>query len=263
MFYIFGIIGFMNIGIVGFGKMGKRIYDLAHESSYCVKAVIDSFSDDSRVTSKSIDKSSLLDVDVVIDFSAPVTAIENIKKYVDLSIPAVIGTTGWYDKLDEVNSYVNENNGSILYSGNFSLGVAALLKIVSYASKLMNALPSYDVAVHEVHHNKKADSPSGTGLMVAEEIVKNLDRKDKIDCECQHEKIEPNVLHLSSSRVGSIPGIHEVIFDSDVDTITISHSARSRDGFASGALRAAKWLIAEKRAGLFSMDDLINNIFGE
>ncbi len=99
--------------------------------------------------------------------------------------------------------------------------------------------------------------------MVAEEIVKNLDRKDKIDCECQHEKIEPNVLHLSSSRVGSIPGIHEVIFDSDVDTITISHSARSRDGFASGALRAAKWLIAEKRAGLFSMDDLINNIFGE
>ena len=191
------------------------------------------------------------------------TAIENIKKYVDLSIPAVIGTTGWYDKLDEVNSYVKENNGSILYSGNFSLGVAALLKIVSYASKLMNALPSYDVAVHEVHHNKKADSPSGTGLMVAEEIVKNLDRKDKIDCECQHEKIEPNVLHLSSSRVGSIPGIHEVIFDSDVDTITISHSARSRDGFASGALRAAKWLIAEKRAGLFSMDDLINNIFGE
>ena len=138
----------MNIGIVGFGKMGKRIYDLAHESSYCVKAVIDSFSDDSRVTSKSIDKSSLLDVDVVIDFSAPVTAIENIKKYVDLSIPAVIGTTGWYDKLDEVNSYVKENNDSILYSGNFSLGVAALLKIVSYASKLMNALPSYDVAVH-------------------------------------------------------------------------------------------------------------------
>lgn len=263
MFYIFDIIGFMNIGIVGFGKMGKRIYDLAHESSYCVKAVIDSFSDDSRVTSKIIDKLSLKDVDVVIDFSSPVAAIENIKKYVDLSIPAVIGTTGWYDKIEEVKEYVNEHNGLILWSGNFSLGVAALLKIVSYASKLMNALPSYDVAVHEVHHNKKADSPSGTGLMLAKEIVNNLDRKDSIDSECQHEKINPNVLHLSSSRVGSIPGIHEVIFDSDVDTITITHSARSRDGFASGALRAALWLIGEKRVGLFSMDDLINNIVGE
>ena len=253
----------MNIGIVGFGKMGKRIYDLAHESSYCVKAVIDSFSDDERVTSKIIDKASLEGVDVIIDFSSPLTAIENIKMYVDLSLPAVIGTTGWYDRLDEVRDYVKEHNGLILWSGNFSIGVAALLKIVSYASILMNKLPNYDVAVHEVHHNKKADSPSGTGLMVAQEILKNIDRKDKIDCECQHSKIEPNVIHLSSSRVGAIPGIHEVIFDSDVDTITINHSARSRDGFASGALRAAKWLIEEKRVGLFSMDDLINNIVGE
>lgn len=253
----------MDIGIVGFGKMGKRIYDLAHESSYCVKAVIDCFSDDVRVTSKTISKESLEGCDVVIDFSHPSTAIENIKKYVDYSIPAVIGTTGWYERVDEVKTYTQEKGGAILWSGNFSLGVAATIKIVSYASKLMNTLTEYDVAVHEIHHNKKADSPSGTGLMLAKEVIKNLDRKDEIDTECQHQKIRPNVLHLSSSRVGSVPGIHEVIFDSDVDTITISHSARSRDGFASGSLSAAKWLISEKRVGLFSMDDLINNILGE
>ena len=110
----------MNIGIVGFGKMGKRIYDLAHESSYCVKAVIDSFSDDERVTSKIIDKASLEGVDVIIDFSSPLTAIKNIKMYVDLSLPAVIGTTGWYDRLEEVRDYVKEHNGLILWSGNIS-----------------------------------------------------------------------------------------------------------------------------------------------
>ena len=252
----------MNIAIVGFGRMGRKIYEKATLSSHRIVSVIDSFSSDPLVTDKNITAESLNGADAVIDFSAQAAAVGNIKKYADPTVPAVIGTTGWTEHLAEVREYVEKSRGTVLWSGNFSIGVAATLKIVSFASSLMNALPSYDAAVFETHHRMKADSPSGTALMLADEVIRNLDRKDSVDTECQHSKIGENVLHLSSLRVGSVPGTHEVIFDSDVDTITISHAARSRDGFASGAVRAAEWLLEEKRTGLFSMDDFINSLLG-
>lgn len=252
----------MNIAIAGFGRMGRKIQEKAVLSSHAIVSVIDIFSNDPQVTAREITAESLCGADVVIDFSAPATAVDNIRKYVDLGVPAVIGTTGWTGRLEEVREYVDAGNGTVLWSGNFSIGVAATLKIVSYASALMNALPAYDAAVFEAHHRMKADSPSGTALMLAEEVLRNLDRKTEIDTECQHSKIGENVLHLSSLRVGGVPGTHEVIFDSDVDTITISHEARSRDGFATGAVRAAEWLLEEGRKGLFSMDDFINSLLG-
>ncbi|MGN0907738.1 MAG: 4-hydroxy-tetrahydrodipicolinate reductase [Bullifex sp.] len=252
----------MNIAIVGFGRMGRKIYEKAVLSSHEVVSVTDSFSSDPMVTAREITAEGIGVADCVIDFSSPDAAVGNIMKYVDIGVPAVIGTTGWTGRLDEVRKYVMGKNGAILWSGNFSIGVAATLKIVSFASALMNALPSYDAAVFETHHRMKADSPSGTALMLAGEVVRNLDRKSTVDAECQHSKIGDDVLHLSSLRVGSVPGTHEVIFDSDVDTITIRHEARSRDGFATGAVRAAEWLTEEDRKGLFSMDDFINSLLG-
>ena len=242
--------------------MGRKIYEKATLSSHVIVSGIDSFSSDPLVTAKEITAESLNGADAVIDFSSPAAAVDNIKKYVDLGVRAVIGTTGWTDRLEEVRECVEKGKGTILWSGNFSIGVAATLKIVSFASALMNALPSYDAAVFEAHHRMKADSPSGTALMLADEVIRNLDRKTSVDTECQHSKIGDEVLHLSSVRVGSVPGTHEVIFDSDVDTITIKHEARSRDGFASGAVRAAEWLLEEGKSGLFSMDDFINSLLG-
>ena len=167
----------MNIAIVGFGRMGRKIYEKATLSSHVIVSVIDSFSSDPLVTAKEITAESLNGADAVIDFSSPAAAVDNIKKYVDLGVRAVIGTTGWTDRLEEVREYVEKGKGTILWSGNFSIGVAATLKIVSFASALMNALPSYDAAVFEAHHRMKADSPSGTALMLADEVIRNLDRK--------------------------------------------------------------------------------------
>lgn len=251
----------MNIAIVGYGRMGRMVMESARGMGIGVSSVIDPFSDDKEVTGRSLSDIPLSRVDAVIDFSASESVLENIEYYASSGIAAVIGTTGWYDRLDAIKGKLDLEKCSIIYSGNFSIGVAILLKSASYLSRLMNRVSSYDVAISESHHRMKADSPSGTALMLADAVLGNIERKSRVVYGAPEGRIGDDELEISSLRVGSVAGIHSLIFDSSCDTIELKHTARSRSGFAEGAIRAAIWL--QGRKGFFSMDDFINDFLGE
>jgi len=253
----------MRIAICGYGRMGQRIHVMALSQGFEVSAIIDPYSTLPGVTHKALDAAALQEADAVIDFSSPAGVVDNIIMYGRLGIPAVIGTTGWYDKLGMIKDVLSSERPSILYSGNFSIGVALTVKLAEYAAKLMDHFPSYDVSIHEVHHKMKADSPSGTALMLSDVLLDNMDRKKRIDTECQHSRREEDVIHISSERVGYVPGTHTITFDSEVDTITLTHTARSRDGFAEGAIKAASWLVKERKTGFFSFEDFVSYMLGE
>jgi 4-hydroxy-tetrahydrodipicolinate reductase len=249
----------MNIAIIGFGKMGKKIYQIASEKGYEITSIIDPFSSDSLVTDKTITIQSIKDCDVVIDFSHPSCIIENIKFYISNAIPAVIGTTGWYDNIEMLKEYASVYpNSSIIYSGNFSIGVSLYREVVKLASSLFGKTGSYDVFANEIHHREKADSPSGTAALISDIIVDNFEGKDKVVTQRLDRKIESNEIHVSSTRGGWIPGTHTVVFDSPFDSIELTHRARTRDGFAIGAVLAASWLIDKK--GFFTLDDFVETL---
>lgn len=252
----------MRIAIVGYGRMGQRIHALALEAGHTVAAVIDPVSALPAVTHDHLDAEAVADAEVVIDFSSPAAAVDNILMYGRLGIPAVIGTTGWYDRAEEIRGLLEGEKYRILYSGNYSIGVAMLMKLTEAAAALADKVSAYDVSVHEVHHAAKADSPSGTGVMLADILLKGISRKNEVCTEALHAKRGDDVIHLSSERVGYVPGIHTITLDSPEDTITITHSARSRDGFARGAITAAAWLLGSSREGLLGMDDFINDFLG-
>jgi 4-hydroxy-tetrahydrodipicolinate reductase len=236
----------MKIALIGYGKMGKMIEAAALLKGHSIVA---------KVSKDQIENcSALQQAQVWIDFSHPNCVMENIKKGVKLGKDLVIGTTGWYENLDAVKELVADNNIGFLYSPNFSLGVNLFLKIVAEAAKLMNHIEYYDVSLFESHHNKKADSPSGTAKAIADLLINNITHKNKIVCNAEGQ-IEPDALHIASLRCGSIPGTHSVIFDSPADSLTLTHQARNREGFASGAVAAAEWLKGKK--GFFTIEDMI------
>ncbi|MDY5930935.1 MAG: 4-hydroxy-tetrahydrodipicolinate reductase [Candidatus Ornithospirochaeta sp.] len=251
----------MKAAIVGYGRMGKLIRSLCIEEGIDVVSVIDPWSPSKDVTAIQIDEESMRGVDVAIDFSHPASAIENMVSYSRLSVPAVMGTTGWYSEIDSVRHLLSNPETRIIYSGNFSIGVAMFLHIVKYAGQLVNSVEGYDIAVREVHHAGKADCPSGTAEMIASRILEAVDRKKSILSGNPSGPIKPDQLQVSSERVGKEPGLHQVIIDSDADTITLEHHARSREGFARGAIRAAKWIIG-KEPGLYTMDDFVSDLLG-
>lgn len=252
----------MKAAIVGFGRMGKNILSVLEEKGDEAAAIIDPISTDRRVTHKVLNAEALVDADVVIDFSAPSSAIDNMIMYSHLGIPAVVGTTGWYNEKDKLIALLGED-AKILYSGNFSIGVAIFLKIAKRAGELMNRAPGYDVSLREVHHTGKADSPSGTALMIANELINTLDRKERILLGNSEGRIAPEELQISSERVGSEPGFHEVIFDSPADTISLSHHARSREGFSRGAVDVARWMLSTEKKGLMTLNDYIDELLGD
>jgi 4-hydroxy-tetrahydrodipicolinate reductase len=242
----------MNIALVGTGQMGEAVNDVAPQRGHDVTARFDS----SRpFTGASPD--NLWDVDVAIDFSLPSVALSHIRRYCEWEQPAVIGTTGWYDHLDEVQELVDEQEASLLYAPNFSLGIAVARRALSAVGPLINQLEDYDAFVHEMHHTKKVDSPSGTAEMLGEALVEMLDRKSYVETETRHEQIDPEALHVTSTRCGSVFGEHTVGFDGSFDRIELSHSAKSRAGFAYGAVRAAEWL--NGRTGLYTLDDVLDD----
>lgn len=247
----------MQIALVGYGKMGKIIEDLASDGGHTICSIIDPHVDGAF---GELSVEHLKDAEVVIDFTHPSVALEHIRFYSSMKIPAVIGTTGWYENLHEVASLVAADQSTILYSGNFSLGVALFLRSVSYAASLFGKSSHYDAALIETHHNQKADSPSGTAVMLANEVLSAFADKKRIDYEAQHQKRGADVLHVSSLRVGSVPGTHTVIFDCPEDTVELTHTARSRNGFATGALAAAAWLIDQK-PGLYTLEDMVDAVF--
>ena len=170
----------------------------------------------------------------------------------------VLGTTGWYDKMDEVRSIVETAQSRMIWSGNFSTGVQMFFSIVKRAAEIVNRFGDYDISLHESHHIRKKDSPSGTALMLGDIILDNIERKKKIITDGFNREMNPSELGISSSRCGAIPGIHTIMIDSDVDTMELTHRARSSGGFAKGAVAAAQWIVTRK--GFFGIEDMMLSI---
>jgi 4-hydroxy-tetrahydrodipicolinate reductase len=256
----------MNIALIGYGKMGKMIEQIAHAQGHKISAVVDPFASDAQAgikISKSIAEAELSSVDAAIEFTQPDTAVTNILALAEKKIPVVVGTTAWQARLDEVSKAVEKADTSLIWASNFSIGVNMFYRIAWYAAQLANNFSEYDVGGFEVHHNKKMDSPSGTAKTLAEGVLSRIDRKKKIVWETLNRKPEADEIHFPSLRMGSVPGTHSLFFDSQADTIEITHTARGREGFASGAVQAAKWLTAQKRRGVFTVDDMMNDLFKE
>jgi len=245
----------MKIAIIGYGKMGHEIETIGLSKGMNI-ITIDPNNDNANF--KEINEESMNEIDVCIDFTHPESVIKNIEKISIFKKNIVVGTTGWYDKLDDVKKIIEKAGTGLIWSGNFSLGVNIYFKIIENAAKMINKIEDYDVFVHEFHHNQKADSPSGTAVMLGDILIKNIDRKKKIVTEELKRKIVPEELHISSTRGGSIPGTHIVGFDSASDIIELKHTARNRQGFAIGAILAAKWIKDKK--GFYNIDDMMNNI---
>lgn len=253
----------MNIIISGFGKMGRLIEERARLRGWAVTAIIDPQAAQGASNSAVCKDFNALPSNasgVVIDFTSPESAFSNISSAVERGLPIVVGTTGWYEHLSEAVKIIKKQNGAMLYAPNFSLGVNLFYKIIAEATSLMDRFDAYDAGGFEAHHNKKADSPSGTAKNIAKIILKNSSRKkhavyDKLD-----RPPFADELHIASLRVGSVPGTHSVIFDSEADSIEIRHTARSREGLVSGALFAAEWLNKRFSAGsrgIFTFEDAL------
>lgn len=252
----------MKIALVGYGKMGHMIADCAKSLGHEVVATVDVIAEDASVKVASGDYNAVAravkssGAEGVIEFSHPTAVMGNIKALLPLGLPVVVGTTGWNDKMDEVDKLAAECGGIIMTSSNFSIGVNMLYKIVAEAVKIMEQWPEYDIATWEAHHNQKADSPSGTAITLAETILANTKKKNEIVTDAFHERPKANQLHVSSTRCGSIPGTHTVFFDSKADTIEITHTARSREGFAMGAVHALEKLSNSIKTGTLSKGHL-------
>lgn len=238
-----------KIAIIGYGKMGKEVEYLAHQSNFQITDIFD--------IDKPINPKRNYDFDVAIEFTTPDSVIHNIEVLAQMKKNIVVGTTGWYDKTEQVKEIVSKYDIGLVWGSNFSVGMNIFFKIVEYSSKLFNKLENYDPFLYEIHHNLKKDSPSGTALSLAEIIISNIDRKDKINT--SNIDIQPNELSVAASRAGSIPGTHILNFDSVADTIQFSHIARNRSGFASGALEAAKQI--HKQKGFHNFANLLDNLF--
>lgn len=194
----------------------------------------------------------LAKVDVAIEFTTPHTALDNIYWCFEANVPIVVGSTGWTDKLEKVRQYAIANNKSFLFSPNYSIGVNIFFELNRQLARIMNDYSDYDVVVEEIHHTEKKDSPSGTGLFAALDILSSIERKR----EWVNEPADsPDKLSIISKREPHVPGTHTVTYKSDIDEISLQHTAHSRAGFAAGALLAAEWL--HSRKGAFSMRDVL------
>ena len=224
----------MNIAIFGYGKMGKKIEEHAQKKGHKILA-----KSNSKNPAK---KSNLLNVDVIIDFSTPSSAFENISYGINNKIPVISGTTNWLSKIDQIHKLCDENNGAFLYSSNFSLGVNIFFDINRRLAELMKK-NNYKVSISETHHAEKIDSPSGTAITIYNDIKKNKNEEE---------------IPIISNRKSNEIGTHEVSYTSEIDSLIIKHVAKSRDGFAVGALLAAEWI--QNKKGIFTFEDVIKSI---
>lgn len=238
----------MNIALIGYGKMGKEIEQIALSRGHKIVLKVGS----ANAASYSVEE--LKKADVAIEFSTPEAAISNIYKCFDAGVPVVVGTTGWLDKSDEVKQKCIEKNQTLFYAANYSIGVNLFFRVNSYLAQLMNSYPDYNPKMEETHHVHKLDSPSGTAIALANKVVEKLERKLKWVNESASTE---NELEIISKRIDEVPGTHTITYGSDVDEISITHTAYNRKGFASGAVIAAEW--SKDKKGIFGMKDLIDN----
>lgn len=243
----------MKLALVGTGNMGQAIEALAQRQGDEIVARFN----EAFPLPVDAEVSVLHGADVVLDFTLPHVVRAHIDAYCRWRIPAVIGTTGWYDQLEAVRQQVETHGAAVLYAPNFSLGVALLKHALQSILPLLERMPDYDVYIHEVHHTQKADSPSGTALMLAQRVIEGLSRKKRVEAETVHGRIASEALHVTSTRAGRVFGRHTVGICGPFDELIFEHRAASREGFAAGALQAARWLVG--RRGFFSLDDMLHD----
>lgn len=236
----------MNIAIIGYGKMGHEIEKICRERGHNIVCTIDANE------KAKFDSDEFKSADVAIEFSSPESALNNYKLAFAANVPVVSGTTGWLDKIGVVKEACEKDGQTFFYASNFSLGVNILFAVNKYLANIMNDFPEYDVHVDETHHIHKLDAPSGTALTIAEGILQSLERKKQWKLDKQNSDDD---LQINAFREGEVPGIHTIKYESEVDSITLSHDAKSRKGFALGAVVAAEF--AAKKKGFLGMEDLL------
>ena len=237
----------MNIAIIGYGKMGQEIEKIALKRNHKIVSIIDQenhwieFADEIRKA------------DVAIDFSIPSSAYNNIRNAFNNDLPIVVGTTGWKERLPEIRTLCEKMNQSLIYSSNFSIGVNLFFELNKKLAILMKDYPEYDVNIEEIHHTAKIDSPSGTAIKLADDILNIIKHKSKW---VNSDETENEELQIESKRISNTPGTHIITYNSKIDSIEIKHTAHNRQGFAQGAIMAAEWIV--NRKGVFTMKDVLN-----
>lgn len=244
----------MKIVLLGYGKMGQLIERFAMKRGHEVVLIVDE-SNRSSITSEDLE-----DADMAIDFSTPDAALENISLCFESDLPLVVGTTGWYEHLEEVKGTCLDADQSLLYGSNFSIGVNIFFHINKMLAKAVNPYKQYDVQVEEIHHIHKLDAPSGTAITIAEGILENSDDKKSWvnSVEGSGEEVIPKAdeLLIESLRIEEVPGTHTVLYSSEVDQVEFKHTAHSREGFALGAVIAAEWLFGKK--GFYQVTEMFD-----
>ena len=239
----------MNIALIGYGKMGKAIEEIALERGHTIIGKSNS--------EQPIENIDFKKVDVAIEFTAPHFAVGHIEFCIDNHTPIVVGTTAWNDQLPQVIDYVNKKEGALLYASNFSVGVNIFFDINRRLAKLMTGHPEYSVSINEIHHKQKLDAPSGTAITLANDMLfQNTDLTSWIHGENKTPEVKSEQIAVTSYREDGVPGTHKIEYKSAIDTIELIHTAHSRKGFALGAVIAAEWLVGKK--GIYTMQDVIN-----
>ncbi|MFQ9316120.1 4-hydroxy-tetrahydrodipicolinate reductase [Dysgonomonas mossii] len=236
----------MNIALIGYGKMGHEIEKIALKRGHNIVSIID------MNNLEEFNSPAFKSADVAIEFSTPDSAIQNYRKCFEVGVAVVAGTTGWLEHLDEVKRACVEQGKTFFYASNYSLGVNIFFALNKYLAKIMNNYPSYEVKMEEVHHIHKLDAPSGTAITLAEDLIKEVDRKERWSLEVEEKQTD---LPIHCIREGEVPGIHEIIYESEADIISIKHDAKSRVGFALGAVLAAEFTNGKK--GFLGMGDML------
>jgi 4-hydroxy-tetrahydrodipicolinate reductase len=244
----------MKVALIGYGKMGKILEQTAKKRGHEVVLKLD--------VNNPEDFARLHEADVAIEFTRPESAVKNIMRCFEQNVPIVCGTTGWLENFDAVAKACAQANGSFFYASNYSIGVNIFFEINRRLSFMMKNYDMYDVKMEEIHHTQKLDAPSGTAITLAQGIMENIERKTKWVCTTENTQntegphsIEPNAINIVAKRIDPAPGTHIITYDSSIDSIEISHTAHSREGFATGAVVAAEWLFSRK--GVFSMKDML------
>ncbi len=236
----------MNIALIGYGKMGKEIEKIAIERGHTITSKIDMQTDDT------FDGEGFATADVAIEFTVPAAAYNNYMSCFKYNKPVVSGTTGWLDKIEEIKDQCKNKGQTFFYASNFSVGVNVFFEINKKLAQLMNSLEDYEVSMEETHHIHKLDAPSGTAITLAEGLIENINRKTAW---VEGKDASKEEIHIEAIRRDEVPGIHTIKYESSVDEIVIHHSAKSRKGFALGAVLAAEF--AAKNKGFLGMSDLL------
>lgn len=242
----------MKIAIVGYGRMGHLIEEIAKERGHKIVSIIDA----DNVSD--FNTEGFRSADVAIEFTTPGTAVSNILASFAAGVPVVVGTTGWADSLPDIKDMCEKGSGTLLWSSNFSIGVNLFRAFNRYVAEVMDDFPEYTPSMTEIHHIHKLDHPSGTAITLAEEIVEEVGRINRWEEPRPGHEIPADALPVDHVREGEVPGTHIITWDSAVDTITLRHEAKSRRGFAFGAVRAAEWL--KGKTGFFTMGDMLSDV---